>query len=97
MTGLAKLAAAARSRVLASNACVARGPRKLLAEGTRPTAENLAHFALTPAGLAVGFKAGQVAGQACGRVEATVPYATLAPSLGPLGKRLVAGVRAPRR
>ena len=96
-TGLAKLAAAARARVLATNSCVAGGDRKLLAEGTRPTAENFTHFALTPAGLAVGFQLGQVAESACGRVEATVPYAALRPSLSPLGQRLVAGVRAPRR
>jgi hypothetical protein len=95
--GLAKLAVAARARLLATNRCVAGGERELLAEGTRPTAENFTHFALTPAGLAVGFQLGQVAESACGRVEATVPYATLRPSLGPLGRRLVAGVRAPRR
>ena len=95
--GLARLAAAARARLLATNACVARGERSLLAEGTSPTAENFGHFALTPAGLAVGFKLGQVAGSTCGAAQATVPYAALAPSLSPLGKRLVAGVHAPRR
>jgi hypothetical protein len=94
-TGLAKLAAAARARVLATNPCVA-GDRKLLAEGTRPTAENFTHFALTPNGLAVGFQLGQVGASACGRIEATVPYATLRPSLNALGQRLVAGVRTPR-
>jgi hypothetical protein len=96
-SGLAKLAAAARARLLATNRCVAGGERKLLAEGTRPTAENFTHFALVPAGIAVGFQLGQVAESACGRVDATVPYATLRPSLGPLGRRLVAGVRTPRR
>jgi hypothetical protein len=96
-TGLAKLAAAARARVLATNQCVAGGDRTLLAEGTRPTAENFTHFALTPAGLAVGFELGQVGSSACGRVEATVQYATIRPSLSALGRSLVAGVRPPRR
>ncbi len=102
-SGLKTLAAAARKRLLATNRCVADGVRRepelrsTFDDGTRPTPENFAHFALTPAGLAIGFKLGQVAGPPCGRAEATVPYSTLRSSLSPLGTRLVAGVRTPRR
>jgi hypothetical protein len=57
-----------------------------------PTLRNYRYFALTPRGLALAFPQEP----ACNRIEGIVPYRALRPYLSSLGKRLVAGVRAPR-
>jgi len=100
--GLAALADAARSRLLAANDCVKRSQDDPIVgdinrKGFAPTARHYRHFALTAGGLAVGFGLGDVAGISCGRVRVTVPYETLRPVLSGLGNQLVDGVRAPRR
>ena len=99
--GLRALAAAVRRKVLATNSCIRasnRGPgRAINARGFAPTARNYRYFALTATGFAVGFAIDQVGGSSCGRAEATVPYSVVRPYLNSLGRRLVAGVRRPRR
>jgi hypothetical protein len=52
-------------------------------------------FALTPRGLDIAFPQGVVGSMADGEPLVTIPYAKLASVLSPLGRRLVAGVRAP--
>lgn len=97
--GLIAVATAFRKRVLSSNRCVKdsfEDPTfgKYSALGFKPTAHNYRFFALTPRGLSIGSI--DVAPQACGRVSATIPYATLRPYLSELGKELLSGVRRPR-
>jgi hypothetical protein len=99
--GLATLAKASRSRLVAANDCVKRSQEDPLVgdlnrKGFAPTMGHYRNFALTGGGLAVGFAIGDVAGIRCGRVHVTVPYSQLRALLSPLGKRLVDGVRAPR-
>jgi hypothetical protein len=55
----------------------------------QPSLRGYRYFALTPRGLALGFRQEP----ACGRLEATVPYSALRPYLSDVGRRLVAGVR----
>lgn len=57
-----------------------------------PSFEHYRHFALTPRGLAFGFRR-EPAGS---RFAAVIPYRLVHPYLSPLGRRLVAGVRRPR-
>jgi hypothetical protein len=57
----------------------------------RPTLANYRQFALTPRGLAIGFREDD----ACYRLVATVRYEILRPYLSRLGAKLVAGVRPP--
>jgi hypothetical protein len=63
--------------------------------GLRPVAENFKYFALVPAGLALGFPNGQIAGLACGRIEVTVPYGQITPYLSSLSRVLVSETRKP--
>jgi len=57
----------------------------------QPTLRNYRYFALTPHGLALGFRQEP----ACQRIVGIVPYRALQPYLSNLGKQLVAGVRRP--
>lgn len=63
------------------------------AAGYTPSFAHYRYFALTPTGLAFGF--GQEPGGS--RFSAVIPYRLVHPFLSPLGRRLVAGVRQPRR
>jgi hypothetical protein len=62
-----------------------------------PRWNNYRYFALTPAGLTIGFPNATIAAPTCGRVQITVPYSALRPYLGQHGQRLIAGVRAPKQ
>lgn len=101
-SGLTVLAAATKTQLLAANSCVRNALQEPVngasfATGFDPSVTNYADFALVADGLAVGFPSdGQIAYPVCGSPDAVVPYATLAPYLSALGKKLVAGVRAPR-
>jgi hypothetical protein len=100
--GLQALATAVRKKVLSTNSCIQASftdpvGAELNARGFAPTPRNYRYFALAPTGLAVGFPQDQVGGSSCSRVEATVPYAVVRRHLSPLGRKLVAGVRAPGR
>lgn len=57
-----------------------------------PTLAHYRHFALTPRGLAFGFRQAP----AGSRFAAVIPYRLVHPYLSSLGRRLVAGVRRPR-
>lgn len=99
--GLAALAAAAKASVLLASSCVKAGVDDptvgaLFAAGFNATAQNYSSYALVPGGVAVGFWDEQVGAPVCGNQEVVVPYATLEPFLSTLGKKLVAGVRAPQ-
>lgn len=99
--GLTALAAAAKASVLMANSCVKAGVDDptvgaLNAAGFEPTAENYSAYALVPGGVAVGFSDGQVGAPVCGSPQVVVSYATVEPYLSTLGKKLVAGVRAPQ-
>ncbi|HZT84090.1 MAG TPA: hypothetical protein VE984_01540 [Gaiellaceae bacterium] len=60
--------------------------------GYTPSFAHYRYFALTPTGLAFGFR--QEPGGS--RFAAVIPYRLVRPYLSPLGRRLVAGVRRPR-
>jgi len=57
----------------------------------KPDDEHFRYFALTPRGVAVGFRQEP----ACHRAIEVVPYAIISPYLSTLGRKLVAGVRSP--
>lgn len=100
--GLGALAAAAKASVLRANTCVRAGVEDptvgaLNAAGFEPTAQNYGAYALMPGGIAVGFRDEQVGAPVCGSPDVVVPYAVVEPYLSALGKKLVAGVRAPNR
>lgn len=100
-SGLVVVARAVRAQLLSTNICVRNAFKdrvngKLFASGLNAMPSNYEYFALTEHGLAIGFPVGQLAGPSCGRVEVTVPYALLRPSLSRLGAELVAGVRRPQ-
>jgi dipeptidyl aminopeptidase/acylaminoacyl peptidase len=88
--GLRALAIAWRARIrrTAGSPCL-----RIYPDHYRATYSNYRAFALTPTGAAVGSP--EIA--ACYRLAATVPYRVIRPYLSSLGKRLVAGVRAPAR
>ncbi len=48
---------------------------------------------MTPAGLGIGIEQGQVAGEACGNVETTIPWSQLQPCLSPLATQLISELR----
>lgn len=91
--GLRVLARIAEGHVLASNGCVR--PSRYDPTGFAPTWKNYRSFALTPAGLAIGFDTSQVGFPSCGRVSTIVAYPLIAPYLSTLGRQLVIGVRSP--
>jgi hypothetical protein len=100
--GLKFLAYATRQRLGLTNPCFRKSLHDPIAavgfsKGLRPTAANYRHFVLTTSGLTIGFPIGQVADTACGRIQATVPYADLRPHISQAGETLIAGVRRPRR
>jgi hypothetical protein len=79
--------------------CVAEGLKIItntaaLRGGFAPTKSHYRYFALTSNGLAVGIPQAQVASDACGRVEETIPYKALLPYLSSNGKELVAAVQS---
>jgi hypothetical protein len=87
--GLNALAAAWRAQIRATDAAPCL---RLYARIYSATVPNYRAFALTRHGIAVGTpEAG-----ACNRLVATVPYAEIVQYFNPLGRTLVAGVRAPR-
>jgi hypothetical protein len=99
---LRAIAKAARRNVLANNRCIRKTfwdpiVHALHAQGFMPKPSNYRYFALTPRGLAIGFQIEQVGGPQCGRAVGFVPYAVVRPYLSELGRKLVAGVRAPRK
>jgi hypothetical protein len=91
------LAREARRRLVSSNGCVrdSLATEQSYANGFAPTAENFAHFALTPGGLAVGFPPEQVASAVCNEVKVRVPYTALSSYWSTLGRKLVSAVRRP--
>jgi hypothetical protein len=100
--GLARLAAAARRRLVARDSCVRGSLRNeqalgmtFVERGFAPLPKNYAHFALTVGGVAIGFENDQVGGGSCGAPEVTVPYGLLRAQFSKLGEQLVAGVRPP--
>ena len=100
--GLRALATAVRRKVLSTNSCIRASFRDpvggaLNARGFDPTPSNYRYFALTASGLAIGFPIEQVGGASCGSVQTRVPYTVVHPYLSELGRKLVAGVRAPQR
>lgn len=62
------------------------------AAGYTPSFAHYRYFALTPTGLAFGFRQGPGGS----RFAAAIPYRLVRPYLSPLGRHLVAGVRRPR-
>jgi hypothetical protein len=66
-------------------------------QGFAPTESTYRSFALTPSGLAIGLAKGEWGAEACGSLQETVPYTVLGRYWSRLGRRLVAGVRRPRR
>jgi pimeloyl-ACP methyl ester carboxylesterase len=95
--GMAALAALTKAGLLAADSCVRQaiespygGP---WASGFDPTPGNYRHFALTPAGITIGFDNGMVADAACGRAEITISWDQLRPYLSPLGNQLSSELR----
>jgi pimeloyl-ACP methyl ester carboxylesterase len=104
LQGLAALARLVRSSVLATNSCVQQAIASITAalgssaaqvwlDGFNPTLNNYRSFAMTPAGLAIGIEQGQVADEACGNVETTIPWSQLQPYLSPLATQLIPKLR----
>lgn len=85
------LASAWKARLRATEP-VASPCLRIYASVYAPTLANYRAFALTPRGLAVGMP--EV--EACYRLVAVIPYASLARYLSPLGRLLVAATRSPR-
>lgn len=94
---LKAVAGAARKRMAVIDACVRGSLAYSSFYGFKPTLDHYRHFALTPNGLAIGFDIDQVTGSSCGRREVTLPYSVVRPYLNSLGRRLVGGIRRPRR
>jgi pimeloyl-ACP methyl ester carboxylesterase len=95
--GMATLAAVAKSGLLAANSCVRQAVESPYggpwASGFDPAPGNYRHFALTPAGITIGFDNGMVAEEACGRAEVTISWDQLRPYLSPLGNQLASELR----
>ncbi|WP_194904123.1 alpha/beta fold hydrolase [Catenulispora rubra] len=58
--------------------------------GLAPTPDNYKHFAITPAGLTVGFDQGEIGMEACDRQSFTIGWPQLRSLLSPTGRTLVA-------
>jgi Protein of unknown function (DUF3298) len=96
--GMAAVAAAARAQFLATDSCVRQAITdpvfgSVPAAGLDPTLENYQNFALTPAGLTIGFPQGQIASNACDRQMVTIEWPQLQPLLSPAGLDLVGRLR----
>jgi len=58
-----------------------------------PKPSNYQHFAISPAGLTVGFDQGFLAAEACDSQIATIPWSALRQQLSPGGQQLVDALR----
>jgi len=93
MQGLAAVAAAAKDYLLANVPCVA-DPLNDPTDGLDPTnSATYQHFAITPAGLVIGFEQLQIGPHSCGSVTATVPWPTIRPLMSPVGTWLITQLR----
>lgn len=92
--GLTAISTIAKDDIVATNSClgqnVAEGDA---ADALAPTEDNYSRFAMTPAGLSIGFEQGQLGGEACGRQVVTVGWDRIRPLLSAEGNKLVGELR----
>lgn len=95
--GMAAMAGLARSAFTAKYSCISQAASSPYGDpyvpNWAPTAANYQYWAMTPAGLAIGFVNGQVSDEACGRMEATIPWSELHAYLSPLALQLIGELR----
>jgi hypothetical protein len=97
--GLVVLAMAARTHLLANDSCLRPEILHPIVGGEwgglAPIASNYKNFALTPAGLTVGFGQGLLGAEACGAPAVTVSWPKIRPLLSAKGHRLISQLRNP--
>ena len=91
---LTTIAALAKDNFISADACLAQSlTQGFGTDGLTPTPDNFRQFAITPAGLSIGFQQGQLGAEACGRKLFTVSWDKLRPLLSAEGNQLVSELR----
>jgi hypothetical protein len=94
--GLKAISDAAATHFLASNSCVSQAladPTSPNWQSLTPTEDNYKYFAMTPAGLTIGFTQGALAAEACDRQSFTVGWPQLQSLLSSTGRKVVSELR----